>query len=168
MADTIRDNKVVSLAYVLTVDGEEVDRADADDPLDYLHGADNIIPGLEAALAGKTVGDKFTITIPAADAYGEYDEEELDEVPLDEMPNIHELEQGALVEVEDEEGYVYLAYVREITSSAVVLDFNPPLAGKDVTYDVEVLAIRDADEEELEHGHPHSLIEFDEYEDEEE
>lgn len=168
MTDTIRDGMVVSLAYVLTVEGEEIDRAEADDPLDYLHGAENIIPGLEAALTGKKIGDKFTITIPAEDAYGEYDEDEIEEVPLDDMPNVEELEQGALVEVEDEEGYVYLAYVREITAEAVVLDFNPPLAGKAVTYEVEVLAIREADDEEIAHGHPHSLIELDEYEDEEE
>lgn len=155
--ERITDGAVVSLAYTLTVDGQVVDQADRNDPLEYLHGADNIIPGLEAVLDGKKVGDKLHVTLPPDQAYGEYDEDEIEEIDRDEMPEVEILEEGMMVEVEDEDGETYLAIVAEITDDTVVLDFNPPLAGKTLTYDVEVLGVRQATEDELEHGHPHSL-----------
>lgn len=155
MTNTITDGVVVSLAYVLTVDGKVVSETDADEPLDYLHGAENIIPGLEAALTGKQVGDKLSVTLPPEDAYGDYDEDEIEEVERDQLPD--ELQEGMLVEVEDEDGFVFLATVTKIDQDTVKLDFNPPLAGKTLTYDVEVLAIREATEDERDHGHPHSL-----------
>lgn len=166
--DKITDGVVVSLSYVLTVDGQVVSQTEADEPLEYLHGAENIIPGLEAALVGKRVGDKVNVTLPPDDAYGEYDEDEIEEIDRDEMPEAEILEEGMLVEVEDEDGFVYVATVTSLTDDTVTLDFNPPLAGKTLTYDVEVLSIREANEDELAHGHPHSLDhEFgDEYYDE--
>jgi FKBP-type peptidyl-prolyl cis-trans isomerase SlyD len=164
--DTIRDGVVVSMAYVLTVDGEEVSRAGADDPLEYLHGAENVVPGLEAALEGKQAGEKLHVTVPPEDAYGEYDEDDVDEFDLDEIPGAENLEPGMVVEVEDEDGYIYVGTVQEVNEDTVLVDFNPPLAGKTLMFDVEVLSLREANEDELEHGHPHSLDEF--YEDEEE
>ncbi|MCB9453130.1 MAG: peptidylprolyl isomerase [Anaerolineaceae bacterium] len=170
---TIQDDKVVSLTYVLTVDGEEASRADANEPLEYLHGAENIVPGLEAALTGKKVGDKFSVTIQPDDAYGEYDEDDIDEFPRNEIPGSENLEIGMMVEIEDEDGYVDVGMIKEITPEAIIVDFNAPLAGKTLHFDVQVVAIREADEEELDHGHPHSLAGFygeddddiDEYED---
>ncbi len=164
--DTIQDGVVVSMAYVLTVDGEEVSRAGADDPLEYLHGAENIVPGLEEALEGKRVGEKLRVTVPPENAYGEYDEDDVDEFDLEEIPGAKNLEPGMVVEVEDEDGYIYVGTVQEVGDDTVLVDFNPPLAGKTLTFDVEVLGLREANEDELEHGHPHSLDEF--YEDEEE
>lgn len=164
--DKVQDGVVVSMAYVLTVDGEEVSRASADDPLEYLHGAENVVPGLEAALDGKRVGEKLHVTVPPEDAYGEYDEEDVDEFDLDEIPGAENLEPGMVVEVEDEDGYIYVGTVQEVNEETVLVDFNPPLAGKTLTFDVEVLGLREANEDELDHGHPHSLDEF--YEDEEE
>lgn len=158
--DKITEGIVVSMAYVLTVEGEEVGRADANEPLEYLHGAENIVPGLEAALEGKAVGDKVHITIPPEQAYGDYDEDEVDEFDLDEIPDAEEMGEGMVVEVEDEDGYVYVGTVVEINDGVAIVDFNPPLAGKTLTYDVEILALREADPEELDHGHPHSLSEF--------
>ncbi|HEX2908263.1 MAG TPA: peptidylprolyl isomerase, partial [Phototrophicaceae bacterium] len=139
---------------------------DANEPLEYLHGAENNVPGLEAALAGKQVGDKLTVTVPPEEAYGDYDEDDVDEFDLDEIPGAENLEPGMVVEVEDDDGYVYVGVVQEIDEDIVVVDFNPPLAGKTLTFAVEVLGLRAADETEIEHGHPHSLDEF--YEDEEE
>ncbi len=165
--DTIRDGVVVSMSYVLKVDGQEVGRADADDPLEYLHGAENIVPGLEAALEGKRVGDRVDVTVPPEDAYGEYDEEDIDEFDKDEIPGAENLETGMVVEVEDEDGYVYIGMVKEVNADTVLVDFNPPLAGKTLNFSVEVLELREADEEELDHGHPHSLDDFYEDEDEE-
>lgn len=164
----VADGVVVSLAYVLTVDGEEVERVEPDDPLDYLHGAENIVPGLEAALAGKKIGENLSVTVSAEDGYGDYDEEELETIARDDIPDADMLEVDMVVEIEDEDGYWYEATIREITPKTVVLDFNPPLAGKTLHYDVQVLGLRPADPEELEHGHPHSMDddEDDYYEDE--
>jgi FKBP-type peptidyl-prolyl cis-trans isomerase SlyD len=152
----VMGGKVVSLAYVLTVDGTEVARTDAHEPMDYLHGAQNILPGLEQELEGKRVGDKFTITLTPDQAYGEYDDENIEVIDRRDIPNADELEIGMVVEVEDDDGY-YVAHVMSINDDSVVLDFNPPLAGKTLTYSVEVVGIRDADEDELAHGHAHSM-----------
>lgn len=160
---TIQDDLVVSLKYTLTVDGEVVTQTDGE-PMEYLHGAEEILPGLEVALAGRQVGDKFSVTLQPEDAYGEYDEDEIEEIDREDIPNIDELEVGMDVEVEDEDGYAYPAQVVEITDKVVVLDFNDRLAGKTLTYDVEVVGIREATAEELEHGHSHG----EDWEDEEE
>jgi FKBP-type peptidyl-prolyl cis-trans isomerase SlyD len=162
----ITEGVVVSMTYVLTVDGEEVGRAEANEPLEYLHGAENIVPGLEAALEGKAVGDQVHVTVPPEEAYGDYDDEEIDEFDLDEIPGGENLEEGMIVEVEDEDGFVYIGTVMEVVEGTVVVDFNPPLAGKTLTFDVQVLSIREAEADELDHGHPHSLNSF--YEEDEE
>lgn len=153
--DTITDGVVVSLAYVLSVDGKEVERADANDPLDYLHGAGNIVPGLEELLEGKRVGDKLRATLPPDMAYGDYDPEDTDEFDRELLDIDIELKEGMEVEVEDEDGYTYVATVSQLTNDTVTLDFNPPLAGKTLTYEVEVLALREATEDEQAHGHVH-------------
>ncbi|MBL8117962.1 MAG: peptidylprolyl isomerase [Anaerolineae bacterium] len=155
--EKIEDGIVVSMTYVLVVDGEEVGRADEDQPLEYLHGAENIVPGLEAALEGKKIGDRVQVTVAPADAYGEYDEDEVDEFDRDEIPGSENLEVGMIVEVEDEDGYIYEGTVVELTEGSVIVDFNHPLAGKTLNFDVTVTALREADPEELDHGHPHSL-----------
>lgn len=163
--DTIKDGVVVTVAYTLTVEGTEIESATADDPLEYLHGAENIVPGLEAELNGKKVGAKFTVTLQPEDAYGEYDEEDTETLDRDEIPE--QVEPGMELLLEDEDGNMFEALVKEVNDDVIVLDFNPPLAGKVVTYDVEVLGIREADAEELEHGHPHSYADDFEYYEEE-
>lgn len=155
--ERIEDGVVVSMTYLLMVDGEEAGRAGEDEPLEYLHGAENIVPGLEAALAGKKVGDRVQVTVPPEEAYGEYDEEEMDEFSMDEIPGSENLELGMIVEVEDDDGYIYEGSVVEIEDGVILVDFNHPLAGKTLNFDVTVIGLRAADEEELEHGHPHSL-----------
>lgn len=151
----ITDGKVVSLNYTLTVEGEVVVQTEPGDPMDYLHGYGEILPGLEKALTGKAIGDTLTLTLAPEDAYGPYDEEDFEEIDLDDIPDGANLQVGMVVEVEDEDGYSYTATVAEISDGVVTLDFNPPLAGKTLTYAVEVLAIRDATEEEIQHGHAH-------------
>ena len=165
----IDNDVVVSITYVLTVDGKEEERVTADDPLEYLHGADNIVPGLETALHGKKVGDRFTVTLPPEDAYGDYDQDDLETLDKQDIPGGDTLTPGVSVELEDEDGYLYDAVVKEVTPDTVVLDFNPPLAGKTLTYSVEVVGIREATEEELEYGYPYGLLDEDEeYDDEDE
>ena len=165
---TVQNDVVVSIAYKMTVDGVEMDEMTTDDPLEYLHGAENVIPGLEKALTGKKVGDKLSIDLQPEEAYGEYDDEDIDEVDLRDIPNGKDLKAGMELLLEDEDGYMFEATVKSINAKTVLLDFNDPLAGKVVHYDVEVVGLRDADEEELENGHPHSLFEDEdwEYEDE--
>lgn len=165
----IADNMVVSLAYTLEVDGEEISRATREEPMEYLHGYQEIVSGLEAALVGKKVGDQISVTLAPADAYGEYDEENFEEIDRNDIEDSEELEVGMVLEVEDEDGFMYMAHVAEINGDTVVLDFNPPLAGKTLKYDVEVLDIRLADETELEHGHAHgsALFEDDDFEEDE-
>ncbi|MFW5696783.1 MAG: FKBP-type peptidyl-prolyl cis-trans isomerase [Phototrophicaceae bacterium] len=168
MADKIQDGMVVSLAYRLLMDGQEIETADADDPLDYLHGAENIVPGLERALTGKSTGERLTITLSPEDAYGEYDEDNVESVAREDMPD--EVEAGMEVVIEDDEGYMYEATVKEVSDDAVILDFNSPLAGKTITYEVEILGMRQANPDELDHGHPHGYDgedDFDGYEDDE-
>jgi FKBP-type peptidyl-prolyl cis-trans isomerase SlyD len=156
--ERVAQGKVVSLAYTLTVDGQEVARTESNEPMEYLHGAQNILPGLEAALDGKAVGERFSVTLPPDQAYGDYDNEDMEEIDREDIPGADQLEIGMVVEVEDEDGFSYIAHVRSITNETVVLDFNPPLAGKTLTYDVQVVEVREATEEELAHGHVHGGI----------
>lgn len=168
MSDTIQKDKVVGLALTLHVDGELIEDYPADDPFEYLHGAENIVPGLEAALQGRKVGDKLTATVPPADGFGEYDAEDFETFTKEE---IGDAEVGMAVVLEDEDGYLFEGTITEIVGDTVKVDFNPMLAGKTLNYQVEVLAIRDADEDELAHGHVHGADgdwEEEEWEDEDE
>lgn len=158
MAKSLTENVVGAIAYTLTVDGEVVDVVDRDDPIEYLHGAENIVPGLEAALEGKSKGDKFDVVIQPEDGYGEYDEEDVQEIPADEFDDLKGLKVGMDIELMDEDGESYEATIIKITPKAVTLDFNPPLAGKVLNYSVEVIDVREATESELDMGLPASLL----------
>jgi len=153
----IKKDTVVSIDYRLHLgDGNIVDESDPSDPLVYLHGHDEVIPGLEKALEGKKAGDSFKATIPPEDAYGDYEPEGVEEVPRDEFPADLPLEAGGIVSATDEEGDDVDFLVKEIREKTVVVDFNHPLAGKTLHYEVKVREVRAATEEELEHGHAHA------------
>ncbi len=154
MVDKIKDGVVVTMAYRMTVDGQEIEDAPADDPLYYLHGSDNIVPGLEAALKGKAVGDKLTVELAPDDAYGEYDKEAVQAAEISDFDLPEGVKVGDEVEIEDAEGDIYVATIQSMDDETIELDFNSALAGKTVTFDVEVLEIREATEEELEFGEP--------------
>lgn len=152
---TIADDMVVSIAYTMKVDGQEVENAPVDDPLVYLHGAEEIVPGLETALNGKKVGDKFSITLQPADAYGDYDEEDIVEFDLEAFPDDEEIAPGLELWLEDDAGDLYEASVKSIEGDVVIVDMNPLYAGKVIDYEVEVVAIRRATPTEIQHGHVH-------------
>jgi len=152
---------VVSLTYTLKVAGNVVDEADQADPLLYLHGHKNIVPGLERALAGMKVGESKTVVVKPKDGYGEYDEDDVEVVPRDDFPEEIPLETGVEILIEDEEGDEVSATIVEVTKDKVKLDFNHPLAGKELHFEVTILDLRRPTEDELEHGHAH-------YEDDEE
>jgi len=161
--DQIKDNVVATIAYKLTVDGEVIDEADSDDPIEYLHGHEDLLPGLERELAGKHIGDSITVTLAPDDGYGEYDPEDIEAVALDDFPPeiIAEMAAGMDLVLEDDAGNEIEAMIKEVNADEVVLDFNSPLAGKTLTYEVAVLDIRAADEEEIAHGHVHSQHDHD-------
>lgn len=166
MVDMIQEGKVVSLAYTLKLaNGEIVDYSEVDEPLEYLHGANNIIPGLENALNGLEIGAKKDVEVSPEDGYGPYDPEDVQVVERKDLPKDITVQPGMVFAITDEEGNFSEAFVREISANNVTLDFNHPLAGQSLFFSVEVVGVRDATEEELEHGHPHGA-DFDEFEDE--
>lgn len=154
--NTVKDGLVVSIHYTLKLDdGELVDESVADEPLVYLHGASNIIPGLEQALTGLSVGDKKSVTVQPDDGYGNYEEQAIENVPRAAFPDDVEIEEGLMLAVRDETGQVYEAVVSAFNDTEVTLDFNHPLAGETLNFDVEIVELREATDEELDHGHPH-------------
>jgi FKBP-type peptidyl-prolyl cis-trans isomerase SlyD len=170
MSNTVQNNKVISIHYSLKLaDGELVDQSDADEPLEYLHGAGNIVPGLEAALTGLKVGDKKNVVVSATDGYGEYDEEAVQKVNRSELPDNFPAEEGESVEVVDESGEVVEAYIKKVERDFITLDYNHPLAGQALHFSVEIVEVRDATEEELEMEMPASMFDdFGDYDDDDE
>jgi FKBP-type peptidyl-prolyl cis-trans isomerase SlyD len=152
----IADNQVVSIHYTLTDgDGEMLDTSSGSDPLTYLHGAQNIIPGLEAALTGKSVGDQLQVTIPPEDAYGVVDEDLVQVVPHGAFEGIDDIEPGVQFEARSPEGDTQIVTVQGVSEEGVVIDGNHPLAGQVLRFDVTVEEVREPTEEELAHGHAH-------------
>ncbi len=145
----IADKMMVQISYKGTLaDGTVFDTSEGGEPLEFLYGVGMMIPGLETGLKGLKVGDKKTITVAAADAYGERDEAAIQEVPRDQFPKDMALEVGMPLSAQTEQGMMY-ATVTEIRDKVVVMDFNHPLAGKALTFDVQILKIRRPTKEEL-------------------
>lgn len=151
----ISENKVVYFNYILTNDAGEILDQSNGQPLAYLHGFGNIIPGLENALLGKSAGDKLKVTVQPAEAYGEYSSEAVQEVPRANFQGVDNIEAGMQFQSQTEDGHVMLVTVRDVQDDIVVVDANHPLAGQQLTFDVEITEVRDATEEELAHGHVH-------------
>ena len=151
----IEKNVVVSLAYqVKTEEGVVVDQSTAEAPLDYLHGHDNLIVGLEKALEGKVAGDKFSITVAPEEAYGEHMDEMIQRVPADVFQGVEQIEVGMRFLADTDQGPIPVE-VTEVDGDEVVVDGNHMLAGQTLGFEVEVIAVRAATEEEATHGHVH-------------
>lgn len=163
----VANDVVVSIDYTLTVDGEVVDSTEGDEPLQFLQGHQNIIPGLERELVGMKVGDSKKVHVNPTEAYGEVDPENIIEVPRTEFPAEIPLEAGTELEVKNADGEVLSATIAEVGTNTIKLDFNHPLAGKALTFDVTIVELRSATEEELAHGHVHFADEGFDYEEEE-
>jgi FKBP-type peptidyl-prolyl cis-trans isomerase SlyD len=152
----ITKDTVVTIDYRLHLgDGKYIEESEKDDPLVYLHGYEEIVPGLEKALEGKKAGDQVKATVPPEDGYGDYDPDAVEEVPREEFPADLELEAGGVVTATDEEGDEVEFTVKELKDKTVVVDFNHSLAGKTLHFEVTVREVRKATAEELEHGHAH-------------
>ena len=155
MGILIGKNCVVSIHYKLTDDaGNVLDASIGGEPLTYLHGSDNLIPGLENELTGKAVGAAFKVSVPPDEAYGTYEEELVQVVPRDLFKGVDDIKPGMQFETQGENG-VELIIVTEVSDKEVTVDGNHPLAGKTLHFDVTVEAIRDSTQEERDHGHPH-------------
>ena len=153
----ITKDAVVTIDYRLHLgDGKYIEESEQDDPLVYLHGYEEIVPGLEKALEGKKAGDSLKAQVSPEDGYGEYDEDSVEEVPREEFPADLELEAGGIVTATDDEGDEVEFLVKEVRPKTVVVDFNHPLAGKTLHFEVTVREVRAATAEELEHGHAHT------------
>jgi len=156
MSASIAKDKVVSIHYRLTdSDGKELDRSGDGDPLVYLHGADNIVPGLEKELDGRTVGDKLVAVVAPEDGYGKKHKTKPQPVPRSAFPKDAHVEVGASFVVQGPDGRPHPVWVSKVQGPTVYIDANHPLAGVTLHFDVEVVEVRDATQEELEHGHPH-------------
>ncbi len=153
---TIAQHKVVTIHYeVSDSDSDEViDSSENSEPMTYLHGARNIIPGLEQALEGKSEGDELEVTIPPAEAYGERSEDRIQQVPMEAFQGMDKVEPGMAVTAQTEQGQINLV-VTAVENDVVTVDANHPLAGKSLKFKVTVEQVRDASEEELAHGHVH-------------
>ena len=151
----INNNTVASIDYELTDDsGEVIDTSKGQAPLAYLHGAGNLIPGLEAELAGKSSGDAFKVRIDPKDAYGERDEEMVQDVPRSQFPAEVKIEPGMQFQSQSPQGAQVVTVVA-VAEDAVKLDGNHPLAGLHLNFDVRVVEVRAATAEEIQHGHVH-------------
>ncbi|MCC6303147.1 MAG: peptidylprolyl isomerase [Gammaproteobacteria bacterium] len=152
----IQDDCVVSIHYTLTDErGEQLDSSVGQDPLVYLHGAGNIIPGLESALTGGSAGDRLEVTVLPEDGYGEIDPELIRKVPRDAFAGIERVEPGMQFQTQSPTGQVMRVTVRESNDTEVLIDANHPLAGQTLYFSVSVEEVRSATEEELAHGHAH-------------
>lgn len=154
--EAIGPGVVAHFHYTLTNDaGEVLDSSSGRDPLPYLHGAGNIVPGLEQQMAGKRPGDQFRAVVEPGDGYGERDDRPLQPVPLDAFPQGVVPQVGMQFLVEGPGGEPMPIWVAKVTPAAAFIDFNHPLAGVRLHFDVEVTHLRAASPAELEHGHPH-------------
>ncbi len=163
----VADDVVVSIEYTLTVDGNIVDASEENEPLEYLQGFQNIIPGLERELVGMQVGESREVTVLPKDGYGDTDPNALIEVPRSEFPKDFELKAGVELQLQNQDNEILNAVIVDVTPKMVKLDLNHPLAGKELFFRVTVVGLREPTEEEISHGHVHGAdFEDEEFEDE--
>lgn len=155
----IGDDKVVQFHYSLTdKEGNALESSREGEPMAYLHGHNNMIPALEAALTGKAVGESFSVTLTAAESYGERKEDAVQRVPVKHLQGLPAGEKswkpGMVAVVQTEQGLRQVTVIKA-SRFMVNIDTNHPLAGKTLTYELEIIDIRDASNEEIAHGHAH-------------
>lgn len=151
----VEPGQVVAMEYTLKVDGQVADTSEGREPLEYVHGAGNIIPGLEREMIGMGVGESKEVVVAALDAYGEEDEKAFMDVPVDQFPKDIQMKVGTELQVQNQAGQPMYARIVQVVEKSVRLDFNHPLAGKELHFSVKVVDVRQATQEEKEHGHVH-------------
>jgi FKBP-type peptidyl-prolyl cis-trans isomerase SlyD len=155
MTDKVQNNFVVTLDYTLIVEDEVLESTKDGEPIEFIQGIGQIIPGLEEALYDMKVGDEKTVVIEPEGAYGEYDPDSLEVAKKEEFSEEIPLDVGTFLDLRDDQDEILSAQIIEADEDTVTLDFNHPLAGKTLTFEITVSALRPATAEELEHGHVH-------------
>ena len=151
----VEKDKAVSFHYTLkNADGEQMETSREKDPMSYLHGANNIITGLEKAMEGHAINDEFSVTVQPEEAYGVRNEKNVQRVPLKRLKGVGKISVGQVLNLQTNQGQVQVT-VLKVGRFNVDVDGNHPLAGKALTFDVEITDIREATAEELEHRHVH-------------
>ncbi|KAB8172192.1 peptidylprolyl isomerase [Lysobacter maris] len=151
----IADRRVASFHYTLTDDaGQVIDSSSGRDPLSYLHGAGNIVAGLEKALAGKQAGDKLKVDVAPEEGYGVRHDGLVQQVPREAFQGIDNVQPGMQFQAQTGNGPL-LVTVTEVGEGTITVDGNHPLAGKTLHFDVEITEVREATEDEQQHGHTH-------------
>ena len=152
---TVQRNKVVTINYTLTDEsGSLLESSEGQEPLTYLHGVGNLIPGLEASLEGKSAGTSLEVSVPPEEGYGVWDQEKIVDIPKSQFSGVDKVEVGMQFSVQSEAGEEVVT-VSKVEGDIVTIDANHPLAGKTLSFDVTIVGIRDATAEELDHGHVH-------------
>ena len=152
----IADNTVVTIDYELTDDkGEIIDQSPSDEPLEYLHGHGQLVPGLERQLLGKQSGDAFKADVAATEGYGEYDHLRIIQIKRDELPEDLSPEIGMELSSEGPDGEPVAFWISNIQKDVITLDGNHPLAGQTLHFSIKIKEVRTATEEEIAHGHAH-------------
>lgn len=152
----IAKHTVATFEYTLTDDaGKVIDSSKGREPLSYLHGAGNLVPGLEEELEGKTGGDSFEVRVPPEMGYGERSEQMVQAVPRDRFDDSLEIQVGMQFQAQSEDGHGHVLTVVGVQEDSVVLDGNHPLAGVPLNFAIDVVSVRAATNEEIEHGHVH-------------
>ncbi|MFN2113047.1 MAG: peptidylprolyl isomerase, partial [Anaerolineales bacterium] len=152
MTDTVQDNFVVTLDYTLIVEDEVMESTQDGEPIEFIQGIGQIIPGLEEALYGMTVGEGKTVVVEPDDAYGDYDPDSLQVARKEEFSEEIPLDVGTFLDLMDDEDEILSAQIIDADEDTVTLDFNHPLAGKTLTFEITVSGLRPATAEELDHG----------------
>jgi len=153
----IAEKTVVQFHYVLKDEaGSEIESSHDVDPMAYLHGANNTLVGLENALTGKEAGEKFSVTLQPEEAYGERQEEMIQRIPVKHLQGADKWAPGMTGVVHTEQGQRQVTVVK-VGKFMVTVDINPPLAGKVLTFDIDVVDVREATEDEVKHGHAHGV-----------
>jgi FKBP-type peptidyl-prolyl cis-trans isomerase SlyD len=156
MAVLIGKNSVVSVSYTLTDDaGKVLDSSDGTKPMVYLHGAGNIVPGLEKALVGKAEGDSLKVRVEPAEAYGELIPNGVKTIERSAFEGVDVVEVGMAFEAQAPDGSAQHIMVTKVEGDNVTIDINHPLAGVALNFDINILSVREATKEELDHGHTH-------------
>lgn len=151
----IADNTVVTIDYTLKDDDGNILDSSSDGQFAYLHGSNNIIPGLENALTGKSSGDEIDVKVSPAEGYGERHDSMVQAVPRDMFDSEQEIQVGMQFHAQSPEGEMIVVTVTDVEGDDITVDGNHPLAGKNLNFGVKVVDVREATSEELDHGHVH-------------
>ena len=156
MSLLIQNNSVVSMHYKLTDnEGTVIDSSEGAKPLTYLHGAGNIIPGLEKALVGKGEGDSLEVKVEPPEGYGEINTDLIKIIEKKAFEGVEKVEVGMAFEAKAPDGTTQNIIVKKVEGEEVTIDTNHPLAGITLNFDIQIVGVREATKEELDHGHSH-------------